>query len=211
MQRAAQPDHLPLNVERAGAHVQVVPFQRANFSPAHPGGQLQQGKLVEVVFLCLDQKSLHLLMGQHLHLPRLLWRQLTADGRVKWDELLVHRLFQRRSAGGVAGAHHTVGEPRTVILLPEQTPALFQLGVKLLQVALLQFVQRDRADTGDDVLVDSVLITVLGRGPQRGLGPGLVPQVDPLPEGHVRPRLARDDTAGGFQRLQLFKALRFGL
>ena len=197
-------DHLPLNMELAGAQIQIVPLQRAELTAPHAGRQLQQHHLVEAVLLRLDQKPLHLLVGEHLHLPRLLRRQLAADGGIHADQPLGLRLLQRDPAGGVTGAYHAIRQAGAVEIAADAPPVPFQLRVELLEVALRQLVQRDFIDVRNDVIVDPILIALLRRDPQAGLGPGLIPQVDPLAEGHVRLRPAGDDTAFYFEFFQLF-------
>ena len=200
--------HLSLHVQSTGAQVQVVPLQRAEFAPPQPRGELQQRHLKEVVFLRLDQETADLILGEHLHLRRLFRRQLTADGGIHRDQSLRHRLLQRRVAGGVAGAHHAVGESRTVYRHIRTPTVLFQGRIELLQVALRQLVQRDLAEAGNDVQIDAVFVAGLRGDPQRGLGPGAVPEVHPVAEGHVRTGFPRDHPAGGLQRFQLLQALR---
>ena len=75
VQSTCHVDHLPLNMELAGAQIQIVPLQRAELTAPHAGRQLQQHHLVEAVLLRLDQKPLHLLVGEHLHLLRFLREQ----------------------------------------------------------------------------------------------------------------------------------------
>ena len=134
-------------------------------------------------------------MGEHLHLPCLLRRQLAADGGIHTDQPLSLRLLQRDPTGGVAGTHHAVGQAGTVEVTANTPPVSFQLRVELLQVALRQLAQWDCSNVWDDVIVDPILIALLRRDPQAGLGPGLIPQVDPLAEGHVRFCSAGDDAA----------------
>ena len=57
----------------------------------------------------IQQKPLHLLTGQHLHLPGFLGRQLAADGGILLNQPLLHRLVQCGSTGGVAATHSPVG------------------------------------------------------------------------------------------------------
>ena len=204
MQRTRHMNDLPLDVELAGAQIQIVPLQGADLAPPHAGRQLQQHHLVEAVLLRLDQKPLHLLVGEHLHLPRLLRRQLAADGGIHADQPLGLRLLQRDPAGGVAGTHHAVGQAGAVKITTDTPPVPFQLRVELLEITLRQLAERDFSNARDDVIVDPILVALLCRDPQAGLGPGLVPQVDPLAEGHVRLCSAGDNTALHFEFFQLF-------
>lgn len=124
---------------------------------------------------------------QHLHLPRLLGRQLAADGRVHTDQPILHRLLQCGAAGGVAHTHHSVGQSFAV-LVGEALPAAFlESTVELLQVILCQLVQRDVADLRDDVQADAALVGLLRGGADLRLGVILVPVCQPVPEGHLGP------------------------
>ena len=149
-------------------------------------------------------------MGEHLHLPRLLRRQLAANGRVDTNQSLGLRLFQRDPAGGVAGTHHAVGQAGAVKITTDTPPVPFQLRVELLEITLRQLAERDFSNARDDVIVDPILVALLCRNPQAGLGPGLIPQVDPLAEGHVRLRPASDDAALHFEFFQLLLADHLG-
>ena len=204
VKRTRHVDHLPLNMELAGAQIQIVPLQGANLAATHTGRQLEEHHLVEAVLLRLDQKSLHLLVGEHLHLPRLLRRQLAADGGIHADQPLGLRLLQRDPAGGVTGAYHAIRQAGAVEIAADTPPVPFQLRVELLEITLRQLAERDFSNARDDVIVDPILVALLCRDPQAGLGPGLVPQVDPLAEGHVRLCSAGDNTALHFEFFQLF-------
>ena len=206
LERAVHVNGLAFDVQGAGLEVQIIPLEGANLSPAHPRGQLQKRQLKEAVLLCLNQEPLHLLVGQHLHLGALFRRQLAPHGGVDRDQPLRHGLFQRRVAGGVAGAHHAVGESRPVYVRPRLAPGLFELGVELLEVALPELVQRYLSQPRNDVLIDAVFVGFLRRDPQARLGVRLVPQVHPLPEGHTGPCLAGHDATLGSELFQLFKA-----
>ena len=149
-------------------------------------------------------------MGEHLHLPRLLRRQLAADGGIHADQPLGLRLLQRDPAGGVTGAYHAIRQAGAVEIAADAPPVPFQLRVELLEVALRQLVQRDFIDVRNDVIVDPILIALLRRDPQAGLGPGLIPQVDPLAEGHIRFCSAGDDAALHLEFFQLLLADRLG-
>ncbi len=202
-------DDLPLDVQLAGAQIQIVPLQGANLTPPHAGRQLQEHHLVEVVLLRLDQKPLHFLVGEHLHLPRLLRRQFAADSGVDTDQPLGLRLLQCDPAGGVARAHHAIRQAGAVEITANAPTIPFQLRVELLQVTLRQLVQREFSYVRDDVMVDPIFVALLCRDPQAGLGPGLIPQVHPVAEGHVRFCPASDDAALHFEFFQLLLADSF--
>ena len=61
------------------------------------------------------------------------------------------------------------------------------------------------------MLIDTALVIQLCLGPQRGFGPGLIPEIQPFSEGHIRAQLIIFlPTAGLLQLFQLFQALGFG-
>ena len=148
---------------------------------------------------------------QHLHLPRLLRRQLAADGWVHTDQPILHRLLQCGAAGGVTHTHHSVGQPFAV-LVGEPLPAAFlEPTVELLQVILRQLVQRNAADLRDDVQADAALIGLLRSWADLRLGVILVPVCQPVPEGHLRPHLLRLQPAAFLlELLELLNALLLG-
>ena len=86
----------------------------------------------------------------------------------------------------MAGPHHAVGQPLAVVFRVEKASALFQPGVELLQVVLCQLIQRDAAQFRNNVLVDPALIARPGGGAELWPGVVLIPEVHPLPKGHVR-------------------------
>ena len=182
---------LLVHIQHAGLEVQVIPLQRHELTPAQAGGQVQKKDFVISLELCLDEKPLQLLPRQHLHFPRLLRRQLAADGRVHTDQSILHRFLQRGATGSVTHAHHSVGQSFAV-LVGEALPAAFlEPTVELLQVVLRQLVQRDAADLRDDVQADAAFIGLLRSGADLGLGMILVPICQPIPEGHLRANLFR--------------------
>ena len=150
---------------------------------------------------------------QHLHLPRLLGRQLAADGRVHTDQPILHRLLQCGAAGGVTHTHHSVGQPFAV-LVGEPLPAAFlEPTVELLQVVLCQLIQRDVPNLRDDVQSDTAPIGLLRSGADLWLGVILVPVCQPVPEGHLRPHFfGLQPAAFLLEFLELLNALllRFG-
>ena len=159
---------------------------RASSSPPPQAcGQLQKKQFVAAVLLGLNQKALHLLPGQHLHLPPPFPRQLAALGGVHGDQALLYCLGQRRPAGDVAAPDRAFGQSRTVEVRSIQPPAVLELVVKLLEVCLCQLIQGDLSQGRDDVPVDPQLILLLGAGPESGHRAGLIPAIQPRPEGHA--------------------------
>ena len=86
---------LLVHIQHTGFEVQVIPLQRHELASAQAGGQVQKKDFVVTLELCLNEKPLQFLPRQHLHLPRLLRRQLAADSRVHANEPILHRFLQR--------------------------------------------------------------------------------------------------------------------
>ena len=124
--------NLLVHTQYAGLEVQVVPLERHQLASAQAGSQVQKEQLIVALRLGLNEKPLELLPVQHLHLPRLLGRQLAADGGVGADQPLLHGLFQRGAAGGVTHAHHPIGQPLAVQVGKTLSPRFFQPCVELL-------------------------------------------------------------------------------
>lgn len=201
---------LLVDVQLAGLEIQVVPPERHQLAAAQAGGEIQEEQLVVALRLGLDEKPLQLLPVEHLHLPRLLGRQLAADGGIRADEAVVHRPLQRRAGHGVAHAHHPVGQAVAVQLGETHAARLFEPCVKLLQVVLRQLVQRNLSDLRDDVRADAVLIIDLRGGAELWLGVILVPVFQPVPEGHIGAQPFGLQSAAAIpERLEFFQTLRF--
>ena len=86
---------LLVHIQYAGFEVQVIPLQRHELASAQAGCQVQKEDFIVAFKLRLNEEPLQFLPRQHLHLPRLLRRQLTADSWVHANEPILHRLFQR--------------------------------------------------------------------------------------------------------------------
>ena len=186
---------LLVHIQHASLKVQVIPLERHELTPTQSGGKVQKEELIVALGLGLDKKPLQLVPVQHLHLPRFLGRQLTADGRVGANEPILHRLLQRGAAGGMAHTHHPVGQSLAVAFGEGLPAILFEPCVELLQVVLGQLVQRDVADLRDDMQADAVFIAQLSGGSELGFGVGLVPVLQPIPKQHVRLHLVGLDAA----------------
>ena len=198
--------------QRSGVQIQVGPLEGHQLPAAKAGAQVQQEQFKGSVRLGLEEKPPELPGREHLHLPAPPGRQLAARGRVGPDQVLLHRLVQRRTALGVAHPHHPVGEARAVELRPDQPPLFFQVGVELLEVLLCQLAQRDLSQLRDDMQVDGTFIGALRGGAEAGLDVVLIPEVHPLTEGHVGADLLRSCAAHFLQELgELFLALVLGL
>ena len=107
--------------------------------------------------------------------------------------------------------YHAVGQPRTVLLHPQEPASLLQPVIELLEVRRGQFGQRDGTQLWDDVLVDAVFIVRLGLGPDLRLALPLIPVIQLGPKGHVRFWLFLFGFTGplkaGLQCIQLCAAL----
>ena len=108
-----------------GFGIKIAPLKPHQFTPAKTGRQIQHEKLVITIVLCLDQKSLHFIVGQHLHFPCFFRRQLAADCRVYLDQPFVYRLFKRRAAACVTRADHPVRQSFSFLIDQFQTPSKF--------------------------------------------------------------------------------------
>ena len=176
---------LLVHIQHTGFEVQVIPLQRHELTPAQTSRQVQKEHFVVALELRLNEKPLQFLPRQHLHLPRFLGRQLAADSRVHANEPILHRFLQRGATGGVAHAHHSVGQSFAV-LVGEALPAtILDPTIELLQVILRQLIQRDVTDFRDDVQTDAALVSLLRGGTDLRLGMILVPICQPDPEGHL--------------------------
>lgn len=137
--------------------------------------------------------------------------QLTAYRRACPDQILPHCLVQRRPAFGVTHTHHPIREALSIEIGTDKPSVLFQVGVELLEILLRQLVQRDPAQLRNDMPVDGAPAAVLSGGAEPGLGVVLIPEVHPLPEGHVGADLLRFRAAHRLhQLLQLFLTLPLG-
>ena len=204
-------DYLPFDVQLACGEVDVLPLKPEYLPAAHTRGQLEEEELVVSFLVCLDQKPSDLVLCQHLHLLCFLWGQSATDGRVDGYQALGHRLFEGGSAGGVAGAHHAVGQALPEVLHPAPSAALLQPCVELLQVVLRELVHRNLADLGDDVVIDSVLVALLRCLSDFGLGEVLIPEVHPIAKRHIRLEPVAGSAPFLFESLELFLtfSLRF--
>ena len=88
-------------------------------------------------------------------------------------------------------AHHGVGEALAELLCADEPSSRFHPGIELLEVLLGQLVQGDLPQLRDDVLIDLRLVVGLGGGADLGLHIVLIPEVQPLSKGHLRPDLLR--------------------
>ena len=94
------------------------------------------------------------------------------------------RFLQCRSTGSVTGAHHSVGQTGSIQIRLAKAPALFQIGVELLEVILRELVQLDMTKGWKNVQSDTPLITVPGAFPNARLAVVVVPELNPVTERH---------------------------
>ena len=185
-------------------------MEGADLTTAQAGGQFQQEQFETAVLFGLDKQPLDFLWGENLHLSGLGRGEAAEVGGIFGDDLLRDCLVQRRVEGGVDAADSLVGKSLAVLFLPEQTAILFEPGVELLDVAGGEFVQRNRAQVRDDVLIDPPFIGHLGVGTKIWLFVGLIPEVQPLGGCHDLPgRLRLRSFLRGNQAFEFF--LTFGL
>ena len=78
-----------------------------------------------------------------------------------------------------------------------------------MQVVLRELVHRNLADFGDDVVVDSVLVALLRCLSDFGLGEILIPEVQPIPEGHIGLDLLASSAVFLAELFEPFLTLRF--
>ena len=155
--------NLPLHTKFSGAEVEVIPLEGTDLAPAQPSGELQQKELEAAILFGLDQQTLDLLRGQHLHFPGLGGREAAAVRRVAEEELFRNRFVQRGMKGGVDAPDGLVGKTFAVELGPEEPTALLEPGIELLNVIGGQFVQLGLAQRRDDMLVDAPFVGHLVR------------------------------------------------
>ncbi len=153
-------------------------------------------------------------MGQNLHLSGFFRRELASDSGIRGDQTFLLCLFKGGVTGRMAGADHRVGQSAAVPVPPNQPPVFFKFSVELLQIGLRQLIEGNPSEFRDDMLVNAGFITFLCSRADAGLAPRLIPQVDPLSEGHGGLGAGRQFSvqlcAFFFQPVQFFDALGFG-
>lgn len=112
-----------VDLQLPSLHVQILPLQGQNLPQTQAGAQLQQEELIVAVLLRLDEEPLHFLLGQDVHFPTFLRRQLAANGGIGADQPLLHRLLQCGTAGRMADPHHPIRQAGAEMPHPDQTSA----------------------------------------------------------------------------------------
>ena len=123
-QLSLDPMDLALYPKLPGAEVEVAPLEGADLAPAQAGGELQQKQFKATVLFGLDQQTLDLLRGQHLHLPGFGGWEAAATCGIAENELFGDCLVQRRVERGVDAPDGLVGKVLAVELSPEEPAAL---------------------------------------------------------------------------------------
>ena len=193
-------------------HIQVLPLERQQFSPAQAAGQLQIEHGQNAVFLRFLEVSADPLRRQDGHLFLVLGRDTAVLAGVVRDEPLFHRLLQRRLQHRMDTPHEGVGQGLVVLLRPTGHPAVFfQVVIHSLDVDGRELLELDRTDGRDDVVLDDPFIALGGVVADVGLTVGFKPQAAPLRCGVVARVVERHAAilSNGFR--QLFFALRLGL
>ena len=103
-------------------------------------------------------------------------------GGIGEDQPLGHRLLQAVVQQRVDAPHHSGAEAfvlefRKIFAL--NSAGFLEVVVKPLDLNGGQFIQRDAADSGDDVVLDVVGVVRLCVGPDAGFGVDLVPRPHP--------------------------------
>jgi len=171
---------LSLDSEFSGAGVQIIPLEGADLTSAQAGGEFQQKNFIAAILFGLDQQPLNLLRSQHLHLSGLGGRDLAVISRIAEEEFLCDSFVQRGVERCVYAPDCLVGQALTVELCPDESAALFELGIELLNVVGGQFVHLNISQHRDDVLINAPLIGHLCIGPEIGLLVALIPKVQPI-------------------------------
>ena len=159
-------------------HVQVSPEEGQQLTPAQAAGEFQVVGRKEAAPVGLLEVSTDLLGEQHLHLLLFDLGELAPLRWIGGDQPLLHRLIQCRSEYPVDAVDEAVAQALVLQLnvgVPLNPSGGFQLVVELLDLNRGKLVQADRANAGDDVLLDIVVVVVRCLLPDGGFGVGLEP------------------------------------
>lgn len=158
--------------------VQVSPEEGQQLAPAQTAGQLQVICWKQATPVGFLEIGADLLREQHLHLLLFNFRELATLRRIVGDQLFLFCLLQGRAEYPVDAVDEAVAQSLVLqldVFISLDAPGGFQLVVELLDLDRGEFVQADRADAGDDVLFDVVVVVVRRLLPDGGLGVGLEP------------------------------------
>ena len=159
-------------------NVQVRPLEGQQFTAPQAGGQFQieSGEKAPALRFCEVHPDF--LLRQDLHFSFLKLRQLAALGRIGEDQPLGHRLFQAVVQQRVNAPNHSWTEALVLEfgkILALDSSALLKGVVKSLNLNGSQLVQRDAANSGNDVVLDVVRIIRFGVWPDTRFSIDLVP------------------------------------
>ena len=163
-------------------NVQVRPLEGQQFAPAQAGGQFQIEGCEKPTALRFRKVHPDFLLRQNFHFPFLKLRKLAALGGVGEDEPLRHRLLQAVVQQCVNAPHHSGAEafvPEFGEVFALDSPSFLEIVVKPLDLNGGQLVQRDAADSGDDVVFDVVGVVRFCVGTNAGFSIDLVPRPHP--------------------------------
>ena len=168
--------------KRFALHIQVRPLEGQQFTAPQAGGQLQIEGREKPTALRFRKVHTDFLLRQNLHFFLVKLRQLAALSGVGEEQPFGYRLLQAVvqqcvNAANHSGAEAFVPEFREVFAL--DSSALLEVVVKPLDLDGGQLVQRDAADSGDDVVFNVVGVVRLCVGPDAGFGVDLVPRFHP--------------------------------
>ena len=174
--------HLFRDGERPVFNVQVRPLEGQQFTAPQAGGQFQIEGRKKAPALRFREIQTDFLLRQNFHFLFLKLRQLAALGRIAEDQPLRYCLLQAVVQQRVDAPHHSwteafVLEFRKILAL--NSSALLEVVVKPLDLNGGQLVQRDAADSGDDVVLNVVGVVGFRVGPDAGLSVDLVPRPHP--------------------------------
>ena len=132
-------------------------------------------------------------------------------GRILPYEVLLFRFFKCGSAMRMNASDHRVFQPCAVLLSPYESAIAFEMCVELLERAGRDLIERNITDLRDDLIVYPLLLCGLRVLLQRRLAIGLIPEVHPLAEWHVR-GASRDLSCADFflECFEAFHTLCFG-
>ena len=162
--------------------VQVRPLEGQQFPSPQAGGQLQIEGREKPTALRFCEVHPDFLLRQDLHFFLFKLRQFAALGRVGENESLRHRLLQAVVQQCVNTPHHSGTEAdifqwREVFAL--NSSGFLEIVVKPLDLNGGQFIQRDAANSGDDVFFDVVGVVGFGVGADARFSIDLVPRFHP--------------------------------
>ena len=136
--------------------INVTPFQAKQLSSAQAGGQFDVVHLKHTALFCLPQERCQLLSGERFHLPAFEFWEGAGAGRIGQDEFLFYCQIQGRGDDLVDVPHRLGAEAFWLLLGFDalHSPTGQQFLIELLQFQRSEFIQRDAANVGLDVVLD---------------------------------------------------------